>query len=283
MNSELKQKLIKLSQKYETSEFLKKDPSQFMHRFTQAQDQETAAFFAANLAFGRRDQILSHVELILSEMQESGYKSPSEWVKSGDYEKLFTVSDASYYRMYTFTDLRLFSDTLRKLLLESESHFDGTIGSVLEEKYSDYVKTFGFENKGNTHGKSENEKSVYEKPYPAPFIASLFPPECKILPHTKDGAAKKVNMLLRWMVRDNSPVDLGLWKWYSKADLLMPLDTHVIQEASSFGIFPLSKTGKIKSPSLKTAVELTQTLAEAFPGDPVRGDFALFGLGADKA
>lgn len=90
-------------------------------------------------------------------------------------------------------------------------------------------------------------------------------------------------MFLRWMVRDNSPVDLGLWTWYPKQDLLMPLDTHVMQEATNLELIPPAQSGKPRAASLKTAVQLTECLRQVFPDDPVRADFALFGLGADKS
>ena len=89
-------------------------------------------------------------------------------------------------------------------------------------------------------------------------------------------------MFLRWMVRDSSPVDLGLWSsWYSKADLLIPLDTHVMQEATHLRLLAPSSSGRPKAATLKCAQELTDKMAEAFPGDPARGDYALFGLGVD--
>ena len=84
-------------------------------------------------------------------------------------------------------------------------------------------------------------------------------------------------MFLRWMVRRGSPVDLGLWKWADSASLLIPLDVHVMQEAAKLGLIPEGATA-----SRKTAELLTSALVEVFPGDPCRGDFALFGLGVDK-
>ena len=83
-------------------------------------------------------------------------------------------------------------------------------------------------------------------------------------------------MFLRWMVRRGSPVDLGLWTWADPADLLIPLDVHVMQEAAGLGLIPQNAAA-----SRKTAERLTAALSEAFPGDPCRGDFALFGLGVD--
>ena len=84
-------------------------------------------------------------------------------------------------------------------------------------------------------------------------------------------------MFMRWMVRDGSPVDLGLWAGFiDKSTLVIPLDTHVVQEARRLGL--------LSSPcaSMCAARRLTSALSEAFPGDPCRGDFALFGYGVSK-
>ena len=93
-------------------------------------------------------------------------------------------------------------------------------------------------------------------------------------------------MFLRWMVRQNSPVDVGLWRWYSPADLLIPLDTHVIRQSVELGLLSATST-KGKSPSVASSAanarKLTEVLAQIWPEDPCKGDFALFGLGIDKA
>ena len=81
-------------------------------------------------------------------------------------------------------------------------------------------------------------------------------------------------MFLRWMVRDHSPVDLGLWTdIIDKRTLIMPLDTHVMQEANRLGLL------STKTTSMSTAIRLTEKLRETFPDDPLKGDFALFGIG----
>ena len=84
---------------------------------------------------------------------------------------------------------------------------------------------------------------------------------------------KKINMLRRWMVRDDGLVDLGLWRHTPKTDLLIPLDTHVHSQAVRLGLTSRSQK------DLKTAQEITDAFREIFPDDPVKGDFALFGYG----
>ena len=84
-------------------------------------------------------------------------------------------------------------------------------------------------------------------------------------------------MFLRWMVRDNSPVDLGLWSdLIDKSTLIIPMDTHVLQEAERLGLITSKCT------SMSAAMKLSQKLSEIWPDDPTKGDFALFGLGVDK-
>lgn len=90
-------------------------------------------------------------------------------------------------------------------------------------------------------------------------------------------ANKKINMLRRWMVRNDGIVDLGLWKHISPADLIIPLDVHVHRVAIETGL-----TSR-RQADLKTALEITEGLKKIFPGDPCLGDFALFAYGAERA
>ena len=92
----------------------------------------------------------------------------------------------------------------------------------------------------------------------------------------KTSAQKKLNMFMRWMVRKDSPVDIGCWKRIDARELIIPLDTHVHQMALELGIT------KSKTASFKTAVEITDYFKEIFPEDPCLGDFALFGMGVNR-
>lgn len=88
---------------------------------------------------------------------------------------------------------------------------------------------------------------------------------------------KKINMMRRWMVRDDGRVDLGLWKNSSKDELIIPLDVHVYNQATALGLT------QRRSKDLGTALEITAAFRDIFPGDPAKGDFALFGYGIDNA
>lgn len=258
LTKETSNSLIQLAERYETPSFLEKDPSQFMHRYRNIRDQEIVAFLAASMSFGQRKQILSHVETVLN----SAGDSPANWVLNKGYRKLFTKSDSSFYRMYTHMDFLIFFDTLHTFLLESD-----TVGNHFKKLYLSKLNTC----------------SDTDSQHLSLLICSLFPENCHLIPHSKGTSAKRVNMFLRWMVRDNSPVDLGLWKdWYSKENLLIPLDTHVMQEAARLGLFQVTKNGNIPSASMKTDIYLTKLMKQVFPGDPCKADFALFGLGVDN-
>jgi uncharacterized protein (TIGR02757 family) len=99
---------------------------------------------------------------------------------------------------------------------------------------------------------------------------------CGVIPQDGHSACKRVCMFLRWMVRSDSPVDLGLWSdFIDRKTLVIPLDTHVLQEAKKLGLV------KSTCASMSAARRLTSALTEVFPDDPVRGDFALFGYGVD--
>lgn len=88
---------------------------------------------------------------------------------------------------------------------------------------------------------------------------------------------KKISMLRRWLVRNDGKVDLGVWRHSSPADLIIPLDVHVYTQATELGL-----TAR-RQKDLATAVEITAAFRDIFPGDPAKGDFALFGYGIDHA
>ncbi len=256
----MKEQLRMLANEYENPTFLENDPSQFMHRYKETADVEVVAIISANLAFGRRDQILKHVQEIIDYINSSG-KSPAAWIRDGNWETHFPDCRKSFYRMYTYADMRIFFSTIRNILAKRES-----LGSYFEEKWQ------------LNQSLPENQR----KKYLHQIIAAAFPENCNLISHSKDSAAKKLNMFLRWMVRTDSPVDLGLWNWYQKDRLLMPMDTHVLQKGCELGLIEYTSSGKVPGATLSTCVKLTDKLKEFFPGDPVRGDFALFGSGVNK-
>ncbi len=247
MTEEIRQRLKELADKYENSSFLESDPSQFLRWYKNQADVEVASFVAAMLSFGNRKQFIPKIRFIFEMADKSG--GIFLWIKNGAFEKDFCASsgdnDEKFYRFYSYEEMKNLFRAF-KILLEK----NGTFG--------EYVKKFD-------SGKN-----------PAAAISAAFE-NCKIVPKGKNSANKRVNMFLRWMVRQNSPVDLGLWNWISPADLIIPLDTHVIQEAEKLRLIPENSAA-----SMKTAQKITAQLNQIWPDDPCKGDFALFGLGVDE-
>ena len=93
--------------------------------------------------------------------------------------------------------------------------------------------------------------------------------------YSKGSACKRLCMFLRWMVRTDSPVDMGVWRKLKTNDLIVPLDTHVHRMALDLGL-----TSRKRS-DMQTALEITGAMKEVFPNDPAKGDFALFGYGIE--
>ena len=111
--------------------------------------------------------------------------------------------------------------------------------------------------------------------YTGMFAGSPMEKMCAFLEVSPHSPQKKINMFLRWMVRTNSPVDFGIWKNFKCSELTIPLDTHVAHTAKTLGIT------ENETYSLRAAKQITRALGTIFPGDPVKGDFALFGLGIE--
>lgn len=254
MDEHLKQLLISLACKYEVSSFCDEDPSQFLSWYQNQSDCELAGFIAAMLAFGNRKQFIPKIKFIL-ESADSSQKGIHNWLKSGAYKNEFPSGEKKFYRFYSFTDMHIFFDELADIL-----HKEKSLGTYLKTQYENALA------KADIAG-AENEISL------AALISSAFP-KSKIVPKGKNSANKRIHMFLRWMVRQNSPVDKGFWNWYPQSQLIIPLDVHVMQMAVQLKLIPAES-----NPNRKTAEKITEILKEVFPNDPVKGDFALFGAG----
>lgn len=273
MDEALKVKLRSLADRYEISSFCDEDPSQFLRWYQPAAgrgtvaDVEVASFIAAMLAFGNRKQFIPKIRQVL-ETSDRSLGSVTEWLKAGAYKKDFPSGPAKFYRFYSYDDMQTFFGELAGILKEA-----GSLGEYFRAKGGVTGGTPVREGSGRPRS---GLKRGGDFPLLHEIISQAFP-NSAIVPKGRTSANKRIHMFLRWMVRRNSPVDLGLWKWADPAELLIPLDVHVMQEAVKLGLIPEGATA-----SRKTAELLTSALAEVFPGDPCRGDFALFGLGVDK-
>jgi len=245
-----------LADKYEKDSFMQADPSRFLRVYSEPREQELLSFVVSQLAFGQREQFLGKLDGMLSCVGTALF---SDWLTSGGYKKFFPKSKKKFYRFFSYADMADLCGRLAEIVGQY-----GSLGQAVREAYE------GGETSGlvKPSGIPDNLRLVTA-------LISLFPGQ-KCVSQNPKGACKKLHMFLRWMVRRGSPVDLGLWDWASAADLLIPLDTHVLQESARLGLIAPNAAA-----SAKTAIELTQKMAQVFPEDPTRADFALFGLGVD--
>ena len=244
MDASLRRKLVGYADRYETPRFLDGDPSWFMHQVSGAANQEATAFVASCLSFGSRSQFIPKIQWLL----DRAGGDMDRWIRSGAFERDVAPDPGRcFYRFFTFETMNSFFRAYRRLM---EEH--GTLGGLVR-------KEAGGDGLRAVEAICRN-------------FASCGPGA--VVPKDARSACKRVCMFLRWMARDSSPVDLGLWSGFiDRRTIVVPLDTHVVQEACKLGLL------KSRCSSMCAARRLTAVLAEAFPGDPCRGDFALFGYG----
>lgn len=236
-----------LADKYETKEFLVGDPSWFMHQVEGATNKELLAFIASSLSYGSRKQFLPKIQYVL----DCSEGRVEEWLLSGKYAIDVPDTNDCFYRLYTFHAMNAFLAALAEMIRQYGSIKEYLRATISGSRTAlDAVKAI-------THWFATHDSTG-------------------VIPKDATSSCKRVCMFLRWMVRDGSPVDLGLWAdIIDKKTLIVPMDTHVVQEANRLGLIASNST------SMSAALKLSAKLAEMFPDDPIKGDFALFGLGVD--
>ena len=246
---ELRQFLEEKHDQYNRPSFIPSDPISIPHRFTSMLDREISGFLVASIAWGRRDLILRSANILLEAMDNAPY----EFVMSADSNDLKRVS-RFVHRTFNGTDCTYFMRGLKHIYLES-----GSMEDVILEGMSDT----GDLKKGISHLRRYFFCNDHERRTEKHFA------------DINGGAAgKRLNMFLRWMVRnDGRGVDFGMWKRIDPSMLYIPLDLHSGNTARKLGLL----TRKMND--WKAVEELTANLREFDPADPVKYDFALFGLG----
>ena len=231
--------------------FIPHDPVCIPHQFSKKQDIEIAGFFAAILAWGQRKTIINKCKELMTMMDNAPY----DFIVNHQEQDL---KPFLHFKHRTFNDI----DTL--YFIDFFSRFYAGHSS-LEDAFC-----FGLND-------SENIMSVLLTNFHNSFFESPHSPQRTrkhiATPH-KNSACKRINMFLRWMVRnDDKGVDFGLWKKIKPYQLICPCDVHVDRVARRLGLITRKQTDWL------TAMELTTQLRKFDPDDPVKYDFALFGLG----
>ncbi len=223
--------------------FVADDPVQFPRRYSLLQDVEIVALLTVTIAWGRRPMIIRDAEKMLKPMGEHPY----DYVMRGDFS---AWSQQNVHRTFFATDLVYYMKGLRHIY----------------ESYQD-LNSF-FRSHGAAHA-WDVAALLHEN-----FCAANGCSDSQCIPEGHSHSAlKRLNMALRWMVRNDGIVDMGLWDFITPAQLYIPLDVHVINTARQYSLLTR------RSIDRKAAEELTALLRQLRPDDPVYYDYALFGLG----
>ena len=247
---DIKDLLDREARRINSVEFIGKDPVQFPRRFERLEDIEIVSLLAATVAWGNRKMICRNCEKILSLMDYQPYN----YVMDEGYEEL---PDMNIHRTFFARNLRHYLRGLRKIYAEN--------GSLQEFARARRVHLSEFPSWDLVAAMSAEltEANGGEK-------------DTRCLPgNLRTTALKRINMALRWLVRDDGIVDLGVWDVLKPSQLYIPLDVHVGDTARELGLITR------KANDRRTTVELTETLRRMNPDDPVFYDYALFGLGVE--
>jgi uncharacterized protein (TIGR02757 family) len=246
--AELKEFLDAKVEEYNHPRFLEDDPLQIPHRFTQKEDIEISAFLTATIAWGNRKSIINNATRLMELMGHTPY----DFVMNHSEDDLERLSPF-VHRTFNGIDLGYFVTSLHHI----------------------YANHGGLETVFTNHQTKNSMQPAISK-----FKEVFFelPHRHRTQKHVSDpnkgSAAKRINMFLRWMVRDNSTgVDFGVWKDIDPSKLSCPLDVH------SGNVARKLKLLKRKQNDAKALLELDKNLRKLDPTDPVKYDFALFGLG----
>jgi uncharacterized protein (TIGR02757 family) len=233
---------------YNRPEFIPNDPILIPHRFSKKQDIEIAGFFAATLAWGQRITIINKCSELLAMMDNA----PHDFFLNHTPDDLKQFEKFKH-RTFNSTDALYFIESLSTYYRAHDSLEDAFMDSGSDSIESGLI---------NFH------KIFFGLPdFPSRTIKHVSTP-------LRKSACKRLNMFLRWMVRqDANGVDFGIWKKLKPSQLVCPCDVHVERVARKLKLI------KGKGMNWNTAMELTTNLRKLDSSDPVKYDFALFGLG----
>lgn len=246
--SELKTFLDEKVHLYNNLKFIESDPIQVPHQFSKKEDIEIAGFLTATIAWGNRKSIINNANKMMVLLDHAPYEFVTQHQDS-DLEAL----QSFVHRTFNGDDFIQFTKSLQHIY---KAH-DG-----LEAVFAKHA------------GPNALQQSIHEFKKLFFEIPHLERTKKHVSDPLKKSAAKRINMYLRWMVRnDNAGVDFGIWDSLSPAQLSCPLDVHSGNVARQLGLL------KRKQNDAKALAELDANLRKLDPYDPVKYDFALFGLG----
>ena len=238
------------------------DPIQIVRRYTRADDREIIGFCASALAFGRVQSVINSIEGLVAVMGAS----PAEYVRAFDPKRDRRSLDHLVHRWTRGIDLAALIWILRQML---ERH--GSIeGFFVDDMDADAATVEAALDAFSQRACALDQRAVYGRTARKPGVSYFFARP------TNGGACKRLNLFLRWMVRRDH-VDLGVWTRVRPAQLIVPLDTHVIRLARCL------RLTRYASPGWRMAMDITVALRRFDPVDPIRYDFSLCHIGMMNA
>lgn len=238
---------------YNQPEFIADDPVCIPHLFSRKQDIEIMGLWAAVLAWGQRKTIIAKCKELLTLMDNAPYEFVLHHQES-DLKRMLAFK----HRTFTSTDTLYFLYFFQQFYRQHAS----LEAAFLPEGYT-----------------ADTPMEACLTHFHRLFFSLPDAPERTrkhIATPERNSACKRLNLFLRWMVRkDNRGVDFGIWHSLTPAQLICPCDVHVDRVARLLGLIRREAT------DWKTAVELTESLRSLDPTDPVKYDYALFGLGIE--
>ncbi len=249
-NADLKEFLDEKADCYNSPDFVSSDPIQVPHQFVDQCDIEISAFLTATIAWGQKSTIITNASKLIS------------WMPGGPLEFILNADEVEMERFIPFVhrtfngwDCIYFLKALRAIYRDH-----GGLKGVFEESFASSGDLF-------------QSISVFRETF---FCVGDPGRTAKHVANVEKGASgKRINMFLRWMVRqDGRGVDFGIWDRIPAHALYIPLDIHTGNVARKLGLL------KRKQNDWKAVSELTNRLRTFDPDDPIRYDFALFGLGS---
>jgi len=247
---ELKALLDAKADLYNRPEFIPSDPISIPHSFSRREDIEISGFLVATIAWGQRTTIVKNGFRLMEMMDHA----PFDFVMNANSKELRRIS-GFVHRTFNADDCLFFIESLRNIYLN---------GKGLEQAFSEGLK----KDDSDVFNALVTFRNIFlEAPHLSRSVKHIANPAA-------GSTAKRINMFLRWMVRnDHHGVDFGLWKSVSPSLLCCPLDVHVGNVARSIGLLDR------KQNDWRAVEELTGHLRKFDPVDPIRYDFALFGMG----
>lgn len=245
--SELKEFLDFKAEKYNSPTFIQSDPIQLPHQFSKKEDIEITSFLVSTIAWGNRKSIIKSGEKLLEIMQDT----PFEFIQN--YNDTFAKDLKFVHRTFNTIDLDFFFRSLQNIYQNGG----------LEQAFTEHPTLLG------SQGRIIQFRNIFLE------TEHLDRSQKHISNPEKNSAAKRINMFLRWMVRnDQKGVDFGIWNSIPTSELSIPLDVHTANIARKLNLITRKQNDG------KALEELMMNLREFDPVDPAKYDFALFGLGA---